>query len=201
MQQDEEARHAYLLSEAERRFGGLLNVSGYATGSAHERAVIDAHLADAGLIPERLVARVVTAGLAGVFVGVGDVPDLDDMRFLRGTSYEQVSAIYDRTRRYIVAGTYGDDALDEHNLLHEFGHAAGDLLDLNEHLEVLKLHRDIDFWIRLPAFMRGFQPGDGRGRRELFAESIRDRILGRAAAVRDYGANYVAFLEEELDFG
>jgi hypothetical protein len=76
--------HDALLAVASQRFGKLLHVSGNDTGTAEERAIIDVHLADIGRLPEPLVARVVEAGLRGVFVGAGAVPDLDEMQFLRG---------------------------------------------------------------------------------------------------------------------
>jgi hypothetical protein len=96
-------------------------------------------------------------------------------------------------------GTTRPIAVQRHDLLHEFGHAAGDVLDLNEHEQAVAYHRDIERWLRLPAYVRGTMPGEARGRRETIAEAVRERILDRNVAMQRYGSAFIQWLETELE--
>ena len=186
--------HAVLL------FGKHLIVTGYELAAPDERRIIDRHLDDAARIPATIVRRVIAAGLQGVFIGAGRVADLDSLADLAGYSeYDDVAGVYDRNRKCIVVGTRGVDPTDvPHDFWHEFGHAVGDLLLLNDHFRVGQMHSNPGIWMRLHPSLRGHYPGAPLGRRESFAESFRDRLLDRSRAVRIYGAEYVGWLDEEL---
>jgi hypothetical protein len=181
--------------------GDLLDVRINSETSDVDRSIVAVHLADIAMLPHSLVSRVRAAGLAGVIVGPGRVTDLldfphaiDQARLLRSPG------VYDRTRAVIVMGTIGRAPHTAHNLLHEFGHAAGHLLGLNDHPALIAHHSNPEVWMRLPVFFRGIRPGDETGRSELLAEAVRERILVGTSMSRRYGQAFVRWLEEELEF-
>lgn len=199
--------HDVLLQASVARFGNLIHVTGYDIASKFEKSVIDIHLQDVSRIPDVVALRTIEGGLRGVYIGVGSVAELDDMGFLRAarplgwredTTYADVHGAYDRRRKFIVAGTVGRSPHAQHTMLHEFGHAVGDLLGFNEADILMNHHRDIHYWTLLPPYFRGGYPGDHRGQREVFAELFRDRILNEPSVRRRWSDDLVAWLEREL---
>jgi hypothetical protein len=204
---DEHSYREAMDAMARRRFGRILHLSGYATAAERDRATIDVHLSDIARVPQFIADRLVQAGLAGVFIGAGPIVELDNMAYLRdvqplgwraSATYASVPAIYDREQRYVVAGTVGAEALNRHDFLHECGHAIGDLFGLNEAHQLRDRHTNANFWIRLPPYFRGRFAGDARGRREVFAELFRDRILDRDQAIALWGHDLIEWLGQEL---
>lgn len=205
---DDHVGHDGLLDAAIVRFGDLIHITGYETASIPERIAIDVHLHDLSLILVPVAHRTIEAGLGGIFIGPGSITELDDMEFLRSvqpvgwrpdTTYAQVSGVYDRRRKFIVVGTTGQSPHAQHTMLHEFGHAVGDLLNLNDADIIGNHHGDARFWTQLPPYFRGSYPGDPRGQREMVAELFRDRILNERNMHRRWGTELVAWLEQELD--
>jgi len=80
-------------------------------------------------LPDALKEKL-AAGLDGIYVGSGGVPDLDDMQYLRGEPLPSGKATWD-----ICAGAYGDRTIvvgDQPSptpdvMLHEIGHALDDI--------------------------------------------------------------------------
>ncbi|WP_199536677.1 hypothetical protein [Spongiactinospora gelatinilytica] len=126
-------------------------------------------------LPERLKA-VLAAGLDGIYVGPGGVPDLDDMGYLRGAPLPSGRATWD-----ICAGAYGDRKIvvgDRPSptpdvMMHEVGHALDDIdsrpgewvSDCPEFVALYEACEPLLF----SAFHR--QPA-GLGRKEFFADAF-----------------------------
>ncbi|GII93584.1 hypothetical protein [Sinosporangium siamense] len=126
-------------------------------------------------LPDRLKAKL-AAGLEGIYVGPGGVPDLDDMGYLRGAPLPSGRATWD-----ICAGAYGDRKIvvgDRPSptpdvMMHEVGHALDDVDSppgawVSDSPEFVALYRQCE-----PLFMSAFhrQPG-GLGRKEFFADAF-----------------------------
>ncbi|MFC7645839.1 hypothetical protein ACFQX6_38435 [Streptosporangium lutulentum] len=126
-------------------------------------------------LPEGLKAKLAD-GLAGIYVGIGGVPDLDDMGYLRGAPLPSGRATWD-----ICAGAYGDRKIvvgDRPSptpdvMMHEVGHALDDVDApygdwVSDSPEFAALYAQC-----VPKLVSGFhlQPGD-LGRKEFFADAF-----------------------------
>ncbi|MFF4240524.1 hypothetical protein [Actinomadura geliboluensis] len=126
-------------------------------------------------LPERLKEKL-AAGLDGIYVGPGGVPQLDDMGHLRDRPLPSGRATWD-----ICAGAYGDRKIvvgDRPSptpdvMLHEVGHALDDIDGADgewtsDSPAFRKLYEEC-----LPHLASGFhrQPG-ALGRREFFADAF-----------------------------
>ncbi|MGA5763478.1 hypothetical protein [Nonomuraea bangladeshensis] len=126
-------------------------------------------------LPDRLKEKL-AAGLEGIYVGPGGVPDLDDMGYLRGAPLPSGRATWD-----ICAGAYGDRKIvvgDRPSptpdvMMHEVGHAIDDVdsaygawvSDSPEFVGLYEKARPI----LASAFHR---QGGGLGRKEFFADAF-----------------------------
>ncbi|TMR39100.1 hypothetical protein ETD85_02865 [Nonomuraea zeae] len=126
-------------------------------------------------LPDRLKEKL-AAGLEGIYVGSGGVPDLDDMGYLRGAPLPSGRATWD-----ICAGAYGDRKIvvgDRPSptpdvMMHEVGHAIDDIDSaygewVSDSPEFAQLHETA-----MPLLASSFhrQPG-GLGRKEFFADAF-----------------------------
>ncbi|MBO3745723.1 hypothetical protein J5X84_06535 [Streptosporangiaceae bacterium NEAU-GS5] len=126
-------------------------------------------------LPERLKATL-AAGLDGIYVGRGGVPDLDDMAYLRGAPLPSGRATWD-----ICAGAYGDRKIVVGDcpsptpdvMMHEVGHALDDVDAhpgewVSDSTEFVALYEEC-----VPLLASAFhrQPG-GLGRKEFFADAF-----------------------------
>lgn len=126
-------------------------------------------------LPDRLKARL-AAGLEGIYVGPGGVPDLDDMGYLRGAPLPSGRATWD-----ICAGAYGDRKIvvgDRPSptpdvMMHEVGHAIDDVDArpgewVSDSPEFVALYHQCE-----PLLASSFhrQP-QGLGRKEFFADAF-----------------------------
>ncbi|HEX4815768.1 MAG TPA: hypothetical protein VFV66_23740 [Nonomuraea sp.] len=126
-------------------------------------------------LPDRLKAKL-AAGLEGIYVGPGGVPDLDDMGYLRGAPLPSGRATWD-----ICAGAYGDRKIvvgDRPSptpdvMMHEVGHAIDDIdsaygewvSDSREFADLYEKAR--------PVLVSSFhRQGGGLGRKEFFADAF-----------------------------
>jgi len=116
-------------------------------------------------------------GLAGIYIGAGGVPDLDDMGYLRGAPLPSGQGTWD-----ICAGAYGDRKIvvgDRPSptpdvMLHEVGHALEDVDAtppwewVSDSPEFAALYAEC-----VPLLASSFhrQPG-GLGRKEFFADAF-----------------------------
>ncbi|MEV0626445.1 hypothetical protein [Nonomuraea wenchangensis] len=126
-------------------------------------------------LPDRLKEKL-AAGLEGIYVGPGGVPDLDDMGYLRGAPLPSGRATWD-----ICAGAYGDRKIvvgDRPSptpdvMMHEVGHAIDDVDSaygawVSDSPEFVRLY-DQARPILASAFHR---QGGGLGRKEFFADAF-----------------------------
>ncbi|MED7928207.1 hypothetical protein SMD20_28390 [Nonomuraea sp. LP-02] len=126
-------------------------------------------------LPDRLKEKL-AAGLEGIYVGPGGVPDLDDMGYLRGAPLPSGRATWD-----ICAGAYGDRKIvvgDRPSptpdvMMHEVGHAIDDVDSaygawVSDSPEFVSLY-DKARPMLASAFHR---QGGGLGRKEFFADAF-----------------------------
>ncbi|MGN9843815.1 hypothetical protein ACTMTI_37390 [Nonomuraea sp. H19] len=126
-------------------------------------------------LPDRLKEKL-AAGLEGIYVGPGGVPDLDDMGYLRGAPLPSGRATWD-----ICAGAYGDRKIvvgDRPSptpdvMMHEVGHAIDDIDSaygewVSDSPEFVRLY-DAAKPLLASAFHR---QGGGLGRKEFFADAF-----------------------------
>ncbi|MGP3936105.1 hypothetical protein [Nonomuraea sp. KM88] len=116
------------------------------------------------------------AGLEGIYVGPGGVPDLDDMGYLRGAPLPSGRATWD-----ICAGAYGDRKIvvgDRPSptpdvMMHEVGHAIDDVDSahgewVSDSPEFVRLYETA-----MPVLASTFhRQGGGLGRKEFFADAF-----------------------------
>jgi hypothetical protein len=126
-------------------------------------------------LPDRLKEKL-AAGLEGIYVGPGGVPDLDDMGYLRGAPLPSGRATWD-----ICAGAYGDRKIvvgDRPSptpdvMMHEVGHAIDDIDSaygewVSDSPEFVHLYEHA-----LPLLTSAFhRQGGGLGRKEFFADAF-----------------------------
>jgi hypothetical protein len=126
-------------------------------------------------LPERLKEKL-AAGLEGIYVGPGGVPDLDDMGYLRGAPLPSGRATWD-----ICAGAYGDRKIvvgDRPSptpdvMMHEVGHAIDDIDSsygewVSDSPEFVHLYEKA-----MPILASAFhRQGGGLGRKEFFADAF-----------------------------
>ncbi len=126
-------------------------------------------------LPDGLKGRL-AAGLEGIYIGPGGVPDLDDMGYLRGAPLPSGRATWD-----ICAGAYGDRKIvvgDRPSptpdvMMHEVGHALDDVDAppgdwVSDSPEFQALYEQC-----VPLLASGFhKQGGGLGRKEFFADAF-----------------------------
>lgn len=123
-----------------------------------------------------LLKEKLAAGLEGIYVGPGGVPDLDDMGYLRGAPLPSGRASWD-----ICAGAYGDGKIvvgDRPSptpdvMMHEVGHAIDDVDSahgdwVSDSREFATLYEEIT-----PLLVSAFhRQGGGLGCKEFFADAF-----------------------------
>ncbi|WP_336209725.1 hypothetical protein [Nonomuraea sp. LPB2021202275-12-8] len=126
-------------------------------------------------LPDRIKEQL-AAGLEGIYVGPGGVPDLDDMGYLRGAPLPSGRASWD-----ICAGAYGDRKIvvgDRPSptpdvMMHEVGHAIDDIdaafgVWVSDTPEFVALFEELT-----PLLASSFhRQGGGLGRKEFFADAF-----------------------------
>ncbi|MEV4839573.1 hypothetical protein AB0K05_34075 [Nonomuraea sp. NPDC049486] len=126
-------------------------------------------------LPDRLKEKL-AAGLEGIYVGPGGVPDLDDMGYLRGAPLPSGRATWD-----ICAGAYGERKIvvgDRPSptpdvMMHEVGHAIDDIDSafgewVSDSPDFAALFERVE-----PLLVSAFhRQGGGLGRKEFFADAF-----------------------------
>ena len=190
------------LKGAKAALGPLLDIRDEGT------AVVKKHLADLALAPAGLHQRLKDAGLAGVFVGAVPYPELDDNQRLRGvrprgwpegSTWQDVAAGYDPERR-MAAVWSAEPTGSASEMLHEYGHAVGHLLEYYDDPRLIAAHRRL--YGELLTFYRQGGPGGAAGRSELLAEGFAIYLKkGRQGCVQEYDEGFAAFLDDIITGG
>jgi HK97 family phage portal protein len=166
---------------------------------------VKAHVRDLNKIPPELHQRVKDAGLNGVYVGKGSVPDLDDMEHLRnvqprgyasGTSWEQSGGCYSPSKNVAVIGTVKSRSVSV--ALHEYGHAAGQNLGYDNDKRLIAIHKKLYRQGKLSPYYRQGGPGGEAGRQELFAEGFAAVVKNADFARGQYGDDFVNFIQKTV---
>lgn len=164
------------------------------------------HIAHLAAVPEHIHTQLLEKGLSGVFIGNASVPDLDDMQYLKGVTprgwpehltWDIVAGGYNNLSRAVMAGV-GDSGCVS-LMLHEYGHAVGGLLELDNSPELKQIHKEI--YDKLDPYLQQDGPGGKVGCQELFAEGFGTRVISRDRAIKNYGQKFVTWLEKETGIG
>jgi SPP1 gp7 family putative phage head morphogenesis protein len=166
---------------------------------------VQGHLHDIDLLPVSLQERLVTSGLKRIDLGTGTVPSFEGMEYLKGVHprgwgemiWDDVPGVYDDSvaeKRVIAGGSapHGSASL----VLHETGHAVGDLLGYNDSEALIGHHKRL--FDKLSGYFQQDGPGGIAGREELFAEGVAKVTKYRESALEKFGEEFVKWIEEVL---
>jgi hypothetical protein len=181
-------RQAY--PELAATFGETLIVEDF------ETALIQEYMRTLAGLPIEIHARLLAGGLKEVHIANRPVPELDALQRLRGQpvsanatrTWDEVPGAY--TQGVLVAGVgrHGSAAL----MIHEWGHAIGDILGHNQDGELMLAY------VRLQGKLDPFYTryGIARGSREMFAEGLAVYFSdGREVAVNEFDEAFVQYIE------
>lgn len=160
------------------------------------------HLQHYDMIPDAVKNRVAESGTEVFISNDKTVPNMDRQERFRGVqprgwpdgmTWDMVPGCYNAVDNVVTAGSGGHNASSL--LLHEFGHAVGNL-GYDDDRRLIAAHRK--YFGRLNPYLQQNGPGAKAGRQELLAESFAQTILDRNAAVRLYGEDTVLFIEDVI---
>lgn len=129
--------------------------------------------------------------------GNEDLKGVQPRNWPQGSTWEEVPGAYNPNNKTVVAGAaakHGSEAL----LIHETGHAVGDLLGFNNSSEVKSAHKRL--YDKLNPYLKGEgAPGNEAGRQELFAEALAVLLEdGESVAIQKFDAEFVGFLKNKV---
>ena len=152
------------------------------------------------LFPDGILRDLVARGaVSGVWVSSAPVNKQDDMAHQLGpdagnglAGWNEAAGVYTHeTHQVVVTAGAGDDTL-----LHELGHAVGDLYGADNAPELIAAHQRL--FPRLNPYLRQDGPDSFAGRQELFAEGVREVLSDPKAAAKDFDAPFVAWIRKVL---
>jgi SPP1 gp7 family putative phage head morphogenesis protein len=163
-------------------------------------ATAEMHIQHYAKIPATLRDAVEAKGVKVYINNDATVPNIDDMKHLRkvtprgwrkGDTWDKVPGAYIGEKKFVVAGNgrHGSASL----LLHEYGHAAGDVLGYNNDVRLIRLHKNN--FSKLPPYLQQGGMGATAGRREYLAEAFAQTLVDEVRAVDLYGDDMVVFLK------
>jgi len=179
------------LSEA---FEGILQVEDF------DKELVQGYLRAMAQLPSKIHQNLVKAGLTEVHIANRPVPELDSLQHLRGTAvtpnskriWDEVPGAY--TNGVLVAGSGRTSSIN--TLLHEYGHAVGDLLKHNQEGELIVAF--LRLRPKLIPFFANLEPM--RGARELFAEGFAVYFgSGRDLVVNEFDEAFAHYLETVIE--
>jgi len=164
------------------------------------------HVRDLTQLPVHTVRMLRQAGVT-VHLGDGGVPDLDALGFLKdvhprgypeGATWTDVAGAYYPRTKSAVAGNRPNGSIAP--ILHELGHALGDVLALDDAPRLIRLHnlaydRFASGERFLPEYYRQGGKGTKAGRQEYLAETFAHTVKNPAQARGVWGTEIVDFLE------
>lgn len=158
------------------------------------------HLSDYGRIPEALRNTMADKGVSVYINNDRTMPDIDDLAQYRnvrprgwpeGMTWNDVPGVYHTAGKAVVAGKgeHGTSSL----LLHEYGHAVGDVLGYDNDTRLIALHKAQHGF--LDPYLQQGGPGAFAGRQEFLAESFAQVLIDSGRAKAKYGLDMVEFIE------
>jgi hypothetical protein len=172
----------------------------------YDGEIVRRHVQDLLLLPKNYISRLCNEGLQRVMIQPGSVADVSTYRSMRdtqvpghiaGTTWSDISAAYDRNRKWLVLGTLGD--VGRHIVFHEIGHAAGDLLAYDADFRVQNAYRRM--LPQLSTYYRDDEKRSNRGLREFFADSFVCAILSPESLESTFSVEYATFLRDVVLMG
>lgn len=192
-------------------FGHIIDASGYDTCSNASKMIIHGYFNDLRTIEPDIAQKVMNLGLNGMYFGEGQVPELDNMQYLRGEhppeapegmtwDDEELVGCYSGngiSGQIIVAApkSMADKGFNQiySPILHEFGHALGHMLGHNNDRALIAAH--IRLYNRLPRYLKQNGPGTLAGRKELLADGVAAVLKDPVAAATEYDQDFVLFIQ------
>lgn len=169
------------------------------------------HLEELARFPSGSLRRLRDISDVTFYIGNRASPDMDDLSYLRGVrprgweegkTWDDAPGLFSSSTNSVIAAGGGSHA-SASLIAHETGHAFGKLLrragsaNLDNDPETEEAHRRL-FRVLTPYEKQG-GPGGFAGRQEFVAESIAVLVTrGRLAAIKQYDALWVEFLEREV---
>ena len=120
-----------------------------------------------------------------------------------GSTWDNVPGAYNPGTKTVVAGTASEHG-SESLLIHETGHAIGDLLGFNDSSELKSAHERL--FDKLNPYLKGtgesvkeVKPGNEAGRQELLAEGLAVFLQkGETEAIKRFDAQFVDFIKNKV---
>lgn len=178
-----------------RKFGDTLQIDD-ATG--HYQSLHIDHLAK---VPDHIAAALAAKG---VKVDVHDGPLTKSVPGMKGVvprgwgrsgrTWDSVPGGYVTNTKTVVAGDSGSHG-SESLLLHEYGHAVGDVMGHDDSSMLVSQHAAL--YDRLPTYLKQGGPGAVAGRQELFAEGFAHYLMhGAAATAKAYSPEFSSYMTD-----
>jgi hypothetical protein len=181
------------------RFGSSLEIN----VANQDIASLRVHIEDLGLIPVVMLKILEKKGLRIIIGDKTMTRFSDDDRFKhapRGwtvSDWSRVPGAYDSLEKIVYAGDnklHGCLSL----ALHEYGHAAGDLLNLDNSKIVIQAHKRL--YNKLTAYKQQGGPGGSAGRKELLAESFEDYFKkNKREFIEEYDEKWYKFISNAIN--
>lgn len=190
--------HSFPAGSVKAAFGEALIVDEAATPD------VQGAMADMELLPSHIAKRLADRGVK-VHLSNRSVPDMDDAAHLRnvqprgyrkGLTWKDSGGAYSPMGRWVMAGTRQYSG-SESTILHELGHAIGDVYHLDNDPELWAHQKRL--YPKLGQYYRQGGRGGRAGSQELLAESTAVFLKGgEAKARRQYDDAYIDWLKDKL---
>jgi hypothetical protein len=162
------------------------------------------NMADLALLPAPLLDTMRHNGLELIHIGGTDMTGLDSNFGLKntrprgwthGSTWEDVAGAYSPENKAVCAGWVKDGMAGSVSvMLHEYGHAIGDVMKINDSPALIEHHKRL--YKRLNSYLQQEGPGGLAGRQELLAEGVAVTVkFGREFAAGLYDEPFVEFVE------
>ncbi|MBI2266621.1 MAG: hypothetical protein HYU64_15900 [Armatimonadetes bacterium] len=193
-----ESEAPFILCPQLAKLRGILKVENF------ELPAIQEHVRDLTKLPTGTVSRLLSAGLKGIRIADKSIRELAPGQsftaqkprgWSEGATWDDVHAAYFPGSGIVCVGKGRHDSYSA--VLHEIGHAIGDLLGFDDHPLLIEAHKRL--YNKLDSYLKQGGPGGKAGREELLAESTALYLKkGRKEAENTYDGEYVKFLEDTV---
>lgn len=168
-----------------------------------ESASVTKYLEDLERIPKHIAKRLKDRGVK-IHVANRMVPDMDDAAHLRnikprgyakGMTWQDSAGCYSPSNRFATAGN-NRRVGSVSTVLHEVGHAIGDVTHLDYDPELRKHH--VRLYSKLGPYYKQGGKGGQAGMQEMLAESTAVLLTDEARARKMYDDKYVDWLKDRI---